>query len=108
MRLERHLWKLPAFALIAPLIGASLTIVLRALGATLYADRLFDLFMHFVKLSPALGLLTLFILAAQYSMFWSELDFGRIGPRRIALLAVLAIVSPVWLFVLYFLAGGGR
>ena len=107
-RPEQHLWKLPAVALIAPLVIAALAIVLIFLGAEEFAPYLGDLLVRFWYLSPALGLLTLFILAAQYSMFWSELDFGRIGPRHIVVLALLAVVSPVWLFVLYFLAGGGR
>lgn len=105
---EQHLWKLPAFALVAPLVASALTIVLNMLGATFYAHRVFDVFMRLGYLAPGLGLLTLFILATQYSMFWSEMDFGRIGPRWIAVLAVMAIVSPVWLFVLYWLSGGGR
>jgi len=106
-RSEQEMWKLPAFALVAPPAVLIFAVLLNFLGGSLYVGRLLEAYFLLGYLSPALGLLTVAILAVQYSMFWEELDFGRVGPRRVLLLSVLAIVAPAWLIVMYLVVGFG-
>jgi hypothetical protein len=53
-----------------------------------------------------LRLLTLAILLVQYSLFGEEVEPMRMSRRRVAVLAGFAVIAPVWLFVIGFIASG--
>jgi hypothetical protein len=89
------------FALVSPPITAVLVWLTRLfeLGGML-RYTLNEAFVLLFFLSPVLGLLTLAILLVQYSLFGEELEPMRMSRRLVAVLAGLAIVSPVWLPVI--------
>jgi len=93
---------LPVFALVAPPIVWVLFLLLTLWPVrTAFERYLLEAYFLLGALSPVFGLLTLVILAIQYS-FFEDTEAWRMGRRRVAILAALAIISPLWLLLMYF------
>ena len=93
---------LPVFALVAPPIVWVLFLLLTLWPVrTAFERYLLEAYFLLGVLSPVFGLLTLVILAIQYS-FFADTEAWRMGRRRVAMLAALAIISPLWLLLMYF------
>ena len=95
---QQRLSSLLKFALIVPPI----VLVLGWLAVPLYGLRLLEVYWLMIGLSPALGLLTLAILAFQFAFVAEEPEPLNVSRGRLVRLAVLAIIAPAWLLVLYF------
>ena len=94
---------LPVFALVAPPIVWVLFLLLTLWPVrTAFERYLLEAYFLLGALSPVFGLLTLVILAIQYS-FFEDTEAWRMGRRRVAVLAGLAIIAQLWLFSMYFL-----
>jgi hypothetical protein len=93
----QRLWVLPVCALVSPPIVWVLVLLVRRP----YADHLYTAYWVLGALSPVLGLATLATLAIRWLMTVEELP-GRMSRRRVAVLAVWAVVAPVWLAVMLF------
>jgi hypothetical protein len=102
VRTTQQLWKLPVFALVSP----PLVLMLALLVGWPYGMRLFEAYVLLGLLAPILGVTTLAILIFQFVMTREAVETGRMSRGRIALLAGLTIVSPVWLWVMYLFATG--
>jgi hypothetical protein len=96
-----ELWMLPVFALASPLV----TLVLAFILPGPLSRQMFEACVLLGFSAPVLGLATLAILATQYSLFGEESRPARMSRKSIALLGALAVISPVWLFVLFVLTG---
>jgi hypothetical protein len=95
----QHLWKLPAFALISPPIVLT--------GAAIFSSQLLlGAFWVLGALAPLLGVATLAFLAIQFVMTGRSVEPRRMHRGRMALLGALAVISPVWLWVMFLVATG--
>jgi hypothetical protein len=93
---------LPLFALVSPPIVWVLFLLLMLWPVrTAFEQYLLEAYFLLGVLSPVFGLLTLAILAVQYSLC-EETEAWRMGRRKVAVLAGLAIIAPLWLFVIYY------
>ncbi len=92
-----QLWMVPAFGLVSAPVAFLLGLSFRGILSL----RLLELFFVLGVLSPVLGLVTLAVLLEQYLTVPERLLDVR-KRRRAKRLAVLAVISPVWLFVMYF------
>jgi hypothetical protein len=99
VRSAPHLWKLPVFALVSPPIVLA--------GAALFRSQLLlGAFWLLGALAPLLGLATLAILTIQFVMARPSVEPERMSRGRTLLLGALAVVSPVWLWVMFLVATG--
>lgn len=93
-----QLWMVPAFALAAPPPVFLLALISRGVVGM----RLLELFWVLGCLAPILGLVSLGALLFQYLFVPEEPHVDSRKRRRVARLAILAIMSPAWLAVMYF------
>jgi hypothetical protein len=94
-----QLWMVPVFALAAPPIVVMLAGLVRS-------RLLLGTFWFLGALAPALGLTTLAILTIQFVTSRPAIEPAKMSRRRVALLGALAVVSPVWLWVMFLVATG--
>ncbi len=93
---------LPVFALVSPPIVLVLALVSRAPLSL----RLLEAYWLLGLLAPALGLATLAIQVIQWVTTRVEFEPGTMSRRRVTVFAGLAVVSPVWLIVMFFVVAG--
>jgi len=101
MRNPLELWMIPVFALVSPLLALVLALILPGP----LSRQMFEACVLLGFAAPVLGLATLAILMTQYSLFGEESRPARMSRKAIALLAALAVISPVWLLVIFVLTG---
>jgi hypothetical protein len=101
----KHLWLLPAIALVMPILVALVMVLDRT--ADLQIDiglRLDFLLAGLGILSPVIGLFTFLILGVLRAFYPNS--FQQASPRKVIVYSTLALISPIWLVVLFFIATG--